>query len=385
MAHDINKALETGILRNQHHIVQFEKAIDSQIQANLLELQRELRLEIEGGDFGSRPATQQRRLKGLQSDVNKLINDTYRQNTVDLQKGLTGIARQTERLTVNAINSAFTFDITSVTLTRNELRALAQNPTVLGGKVTENWWKQKTNLQQKFVQQMRLGLAQGETNAQLVNRVLGKPTGKRRTVTASNGRRVSESIRTGGIMDASRREATALVRTSAQTVSNDTLLATYRENSDVIGAIEVLVTLDGRTTHICISLSGGIWDLNTGEPLPSSPKKIGWPGPAPYHWNCRTVVAPVTKSWDELGTGKKSQILNKASDPVGVRASMTGERETRQRQAYKGFLEDQGVAFQNKVLGKKRAEMFRAGTLKLENLTSSTLEPLSLQQLKAIQ
>jgi hypothetical protein len=380
----IDKKLQDGILRNQHQIVRFEKSIDAQIQANLLELQRELRLEIEGTDFGSRPATQQRRLTTLQKDVNSLVNDSYRQNTTDLQKGLTGIAKQAERLTVSAINSAFTFDITSVTLTPNELRALSKNPTVLGGKVTENWWKQKTNLKQNFVQQMRLGIAQGETNAQLVDRVIGKPTGTRQTITVK-GRKVSESVRTGGIMDAPRRQATALVRTSAQSVSNDTLLATYRENEDIISAVEVLVTLDGRTTFLCISLSGGIWDIQTGEPLPSSPKKIGWPGPPPYHWQCRTVVAPVTKSWDELGNTKKGKILDKASDPVGVRASMSGERVTTERQAYKGFLTDQGSAFQNQVLGPRRAEMFRAGTLKLENLTSSTLDPLTLTQLKAIQ
>lgn len=385
MPNTLTENLQTGLLRNQHHLVQFEKSIDAKIQANLLELQRELRLEIEGADFGSRTLTQQNRLQGLQRDVNGMINGTYRQNTADLHKGLTGIAEQAERLTVGAINKAFTFDVTDITLTPTELRSLARNPVVLGGKVTENWWKQKTNLKQNFVQQMRLGIAQGETNAQLVNRVIGKPTGKRQSITTSSGRRVSETVRTGGIMDASRREATALVRTSAQTVSNDTLLATYRENSDVIAAVEVLVTLDGRTTHICISLSGGIWDIQTGEPLPSSPKVIGWPGPPPYHWQCRTVVAPVTKSWDELGTGKKSQINNKAEDPVRVRASMEGPRATRERQAYKGFLEDQGAAFQNKVLGVKRAEMFRAGDLKLENLTSGALEPLTLTQLKAIQ
>lgn len=717
MPNTLTDNLQTGLLRNQHHLVQFEKSIDAKIQANLLELQRELRLEIEGTDFGSRTLTQQNRLTALQSDVNAMVNDTYRQNTVDLQKGLTSIAKQAERLTVSAINKAFTFDITGITLTPLELRSLARNPVVLGGKVTEQWWTQKTNLKRNFVQQMRLGLAQGETNAELVNRVIGKPTGKRQTITTASGKRVSESIRAGGIMDAPRREATALVRTSAQTVSNDVLLATYRENADIISAVEVLVTLDGRTTHICISLSGGIWDIQTGEPLPSSPKVIGWPGPPPYHWqsmagstpitaqfgvcrldeikpgdmvmtgkarfrpcyavhrklhkgrildigfasgakititddhplaiagrgwqpagqlkigdqcfqyqknvepgddrttpgdetdrsptllaeelipdevfclplfarglsvnlehdttgesevdnvavlaqlkqvvanaqaredakevdlagsraagqvagsfahdganrlrgrsrivlrhsfghfgesgvgvfgqavvpifgsvmdaggvrqrstgalassldpvpsavvghgpvsqtkvtfqspqglaagdvstldellqqvtivpgagfthdrcisiverawvgtvynlsvvgdetyvasavlvhNCRTVVAPVTKSWDELGTGKKSEINRKAEDPVRVRASVTGPRATRERQAYKGFLEDQGVKFQNKVLGKRRAEMFRAGDLKLENLTSGALEPLTLTQLKAIQ
>ena len=100
MPNTLTENLQTGLLRNQHHLVQFEKSIDAKIQANLLELQRELRLEIEGADFGSRTLTQQNRLQGLQRDVNGMINGTYRQNTADLHKGLTGIAEQAERLTV---------------------------------------------------------------------------------------------------------------------------------------------------------------------------------------------------------------------------------------------------------------------------------------------
>lgn len=378
---NINKEISDGILRNQHRIVQFEKTIDRKVQENLLELQRDLEIQIRDADFGARTATQQRRLKSLKRDVDATINSSYRNNARDLQAGLTPMPPIVERMTVGAINAPFTFDITVPTLTRQEMRALSRNPVVLGGTTTENWWRQREGLKQRFVQEMRLGIAQGETNQQLVNRVLGRPTGERRRIELEDGSKRSVRVRSGGIMDTSRREATALVRTSTQTVSNATLDSTYREHTDVLGAIEVLVTFDGRTTFICMSLSGGIWSIESGDPLPQSPKQVPYPGPAPYHWQCRTIVSPVTKSWEELGTRTRGKILDKATDPRTVRASMTGERSG--RDTYTNFLKSQDAAFQDSALGPRRAAMFRAGTLQLNQLTSATLVPLNLQQLQA--
>lgn len=382
MPTNVNQELQDGILRNQHQIVRFEKSIDAKIQANLLELQRDVAAQVNDVDFGQRTATQQRRILSVQSDVNQLVNDAYRQNAIDLQQGLTGMAPQVERLTVQAINNAFTFDITSPTLTPTELRVLARNPVVLGGTTTENWFAQRQGLKQRFVQELRLGISQGETNQQIVDRLIGKPTGQRTTITVADGSRKSIRLRSGGVMDVSKRQATALVRTSTQTVSNQVLHQTYLDNADIIGAIEVLVTLDGRTTLICMSLSGGIWSLTTGAPLPQSPKQIDYPGPPPYHWQCRTIESPVTKSWEELGTKKKGQILDKATDPNGVRASMTGERPGDQK--YSAFLRGQGTKFQNQVLGPTRARMFRAGELQLHQLTDSSLVPMNLKQLQAL-
>ena len=116
MAENLNTRLQNGILRNQHQIVRFEKTIDAKVQANLLELQRELELLILDADFGKRSATQQNRINQTKVQTDALVNDAYAQNVGDLQKGLTGMAPQVERLTVKAINQAFTFGITTPTL-----------------------------------------------------------------------------------------------------------------------------------------------------------------------------------------------------------------------------------------------------------------------------
>lgn len=378
----INDDLANAVLRNSHRTVQFEKTINRQIQGNLVQLERELARILTDGDLaGALTRFQERRLTRLRRDVNEAINTTYAANTKSLQLGLFPIAQQTQRLAVASFNRAIGVDIFNVTLVPAELRALASNPVVLGGKVTENWVKQNRGLTQAFTEQMRLGLAQGETNQQLVNRIIGKPTGARQTVII-DGKTKSVSLRSGGVMDVSKRQATALVRTSAQSVSNTTLQSIYEGNDDVIAAVAILVTLDGRTTLICMSLSGGVWSLKTGDPLPSSETQDPYPGPPPFHWNCRSVISPVTKSWEELGAGKKSKILDEAKSPDSVRASMNGEAPGRQQ--YSGFLRGESKKFQNSVLGKTRADLFRAGKLELNQLTDASLKVLSLEELMKV-
>ena len=210
----INDELANAVLRNTHRTVAFEKTINQQIRGNLIELERELARMLGDADLESAlPRFRDDRLTRLRKDVNEAINTTYLGNTRDLQAGLTEIAAQTQRLTVQSFNKVFTYDIFNVTLTRPELRALARNPVVLGGTTTENWFKQNRSLKQSFVEQMRLGLAQGETNQQLVNRLIGKPTGARETVIIKGSKR-SVSMRAGGLMDVPKHQATALVRTS---------------------------------------------------------------------------------------------------------------------------------------------------------------------------
>lgn len=378
----INDDLQDVILRNQHRIVQFERTINLAIQGNLAELSLELRRFIEDENLAAvRTTRQEQRLQALKKEVDRAIGTTYVENGRELQLGLNELGNQTQRLTVAGMNSVFTVNIIEPTLTTREMRVLTRDPVVLGLKTSEWWGRQAGSTRSAFTREMRLGIASGETNDQLVKRIIGSPTGaKENVIIDGKPRKVPQ--RTGGIMDLSKREATSLVRSSTQTVSNRVLQETYGGNTDVIKGVAVLVTLDGRTTTICMSLSGGVWNIITGDPTPDSPKQIPYPGPPPYHHQCRTVISPVTKSWKELGSPAKKEILDKAKRPDSVRASMDGEVPGLQQ--YTGFLRGQNVKFQNQVLGTARAKLFREGKLQLHQLTDATLTPINLDQLAKI-
>lgn len=85
---------------------------------------------------------------------------------------------------------------------------------------------------------------------------------------------------------------TAIARTEIQRVANATALAGYMRNSDVVGGVQWLATLDSRTCVVCGSLHNKTWKLSefatTGRPPPLHPR-------------CRCFLSPVVKSWRELG------------------------------------------------------------------------------------
>lgn len=375
----INDQLANLVLKQAVRVRQFSGVINLQVQGNLVELERDLARQIDDADLAAtRTSRQELRLKELRADVNKSITTTYVNNNATLNSGLMDIAVLQQTAFVVGANKIFTADIIGVTMTNQELRVLTRGPIVLGHPARAHWLKQSQNLRFKFVGEMRLGIAGGETNDQLVDRIIGTKTGQKKTVEI-NGVKKRVPVRTNGIMDVSRREATSLVRTSAQSVSNTVLGETYRGNSDVIKGIAVLVTLDGRTTKICMSLSGGVWDIQTGEPLPESAVTIDYPGEPPYHFQCRTVASPVTKSWEELGSKTKTKI---DTAPTSARASMNGEVPG--KLTYESWLTMQPKKFQVDQLGRGRWELWDKGKINLNQLTDNTLRPLTLVELKEL-
>ena len=385
----INDTLADDITTLSVRVAQFTKAESKKILGNLEELGRDLERQIRAADFESTtPARQQARLKSLSRDVNESIREAYfgdGGNSEVLQGTLSEVGPFTQQGAAKAINSAIGGPVTRLGLNPTEMRVLTQDPVVLGNTTQEHWTKQTVNLQQSFVREMRLGISQGETNDQLVNRVRGTRVKGQTEVVEIDGKRRKVPVREGGIMNVSRREAEALVRSSTQTVSNTTLEETYKANSDIISGVAVLVTLDGSTTKICISLSGGRWNLITGDPLPDSVVQEPYPGAPPYHWSCRTIIAPITRSWDELARGAKGRVTRAVTNPARTRASMDGEVPG--EMTYDGFLrrkEKVGPGFANSVLGKGRAELWRQGKIQLNQLTDENLRELSLAELRAL-
>ena len=84
-----------------------------------------------------------------------------------------------------------------------------------------------------------------------------------------------------------------------------------------------ITTLDNRTTPLCRALDGKEWSIPGYEPKGHD---IPFPGTTP-HWNCRSVVIPVTKTWEELAkeAGGDSDFAKKLDGiPDKERASMGG-------------------------------------------------------------
>ena len=223
------------------------------------------------------------------------------------------------------------------------VQTVASQP--IQGRPMEDWWSSLGDTTAKNLEQaIGTGLAQGETVDQLVARVRG---------TQARGYE-------DGILQTTRRGAEAIVRTTTNHVSTQAREQTYRENQDVIKGVQWVSTLDTRTTPICISLDGQVFDIDEG-PRP------------PAHWNCRSTTIPVTKSWRELG------IMAKDADQ-STRASMDGQ--VPDTLTANEWVDQQSTERQNQILGPGRARLWRAGRIDAGDLATASGHVATLAELE---
>lgn len=162
------------------------------------------------------------------------------------------------------------------------------------------------------------------------------------------------------IIPTQKRKAATLVRTAVNHVATHARNQTMKENDDVLLGYEWVATLDGRTSIICASRDGVIYEDYDKDPKP------------PAHFNCRSTITPVVNPKYDLG-----------ADIVGKRPAVndSGAKTVRADLTYGQWLSQQSEAFQNRVLGKTRANWFRKG-MPLDRFVDNNGNILSLGELR---
>lgn len=217
-----------------------------------------------------------RRLKKLQTEVDAVLRAGYGDINRSHQKTLTGLVSSESEYIKKAISNAAGVDLFRSLPTADEIKALLDDISIEGATVQEWWQRQALRTRETFRDQMRMGLLQNESMSDLMRRVRG----------------TRENRFTDGIAGIQKRSAERIVRTATNSASNAARENMFRRNSDVIRGVQALVTLDSRTSSICIARSGGAWNIETGRPLPESKVRSMYPGSPPWHWRC---VLPGTK------------------------------------------------------------------------------------------
>lgn len=194
----------------------------------------------------------------------------------------------------------------------------------------------------KVEQAIRQGWVEGESITEIVGRVRGTP----------------QMNFTNGVLNVSNQHAEALVRTAVNHTHAVARESLFNNNRDIIKGVQYVATLDTKTTMICANLDGKVFPVDEG-PRP------------PQHFNCRSTVVPVVKSWREMG-------IDRDEVPATTRASMDGQEPA--KTTYSSWLKRQSAGVQRDALGDRRYEMFRDGT-PIEKFVRDGRE-LTLEQLK---
>lgn len=193
---------------------------------------------------------------------------------------------------------------------------------------------------------IRIGYVEGQTTADIVRRIRGTKALQYKD----------------GILETTRREAETIVRTAIAHTANHARAEFYKANDDLVKGIKWVSTLDGRTSEICQARDGQVYPVDSG-PRP------------PAHLNCRSSTTPVLKSWRELG-------IDMDDMPPSTRASMDGQVPA--NLTYGEWLKGKDAkdpAFTDRVLGKTKAKLFRAG-MPLDRFVNRTGDVLNLDELR---
>ena len=354
-----NERILDTFTRNAIDLQRVEAGQRRRILAILRDLEGELVAQLARVDPTgvTRTAARQARLEKLQAQVKDTIRAAYRSAGSVLRGELRELADIEAQFAARAINQGVGFALASGELTRQQVSSLVDGVLVQGSPVGDWWSRQAGDTLERFTDAMRLGIAEGETNAQLIRRIRGG---------TQNGEPVQ------GFMEITRRHAESLVRSATQAAASAAKDETYRQNADIIKGVMWVSTLDGRTTLGCAARDGLLYTVGDHQPIDHD---LPWEGgPGNRHWGCRSTSAPVTKSWRELG-------LNIDDLPPGTRASMDGQVPA--DTTFDGWLSRQPKAVQDDMLGPGRADLWRENKLGMRDLLDANGRELSLAELRA--
>lgn len=204
------------------------------------------------------------------------------------------------------------------------------------GKLLEPFFRDWTRRQTtRITNAIRLASAQGQTTAQLVQTIRGTRAGRYKD----------------GLIEATRRDTMMMARTALQHVASQARETVYDQNADIIPKVEWVSVLDSRTSPMCRGLDGVQFDRKKG-PRP------------PIHVGCRSVVVPVLRGNLRLLQGGGEQFSRGEDGVKYVNADWD----------YYKWLRTQSAAFQDDILGKKRARLLRGGGLSAERFRALQLD-----------
>lgn len=288
----------------------------------------------------------QLRLERLLNEIDELLKATYTQMGLTVGERMVEFADYEAGFTKRMVEKG-TKNIEMAVPTQNQLKAaifaelMDVQPGGKGITIRQALARFNSKKRKEILNIIRQGNAQGNTVKEMtseVNRIMkGKHT----------------------------RQAEALVRTITNHVGNIAREETYRANRDVIEEEEWVSTLDGRTSHICRSLDGKRFKVGRGIHPPA-------------HFNCRSQRVPVIKEEFRILTDFPSK--RSARDPKTGKSKLVHGKTT-----YNSWLKDQPKGFQEEVLGKTRAKLFREGGLSMDKFVDHNYKEIPLNKLKRLE
>ena len=379
MATNINQALADFLLQRVHYISRFENGTIQELVSHYARAKPQIIQQIKDlEDLGTGYTLQWRlnRLNSRLNEINAVLKHADEGAIHNLTEKLTAFSRQEKIVQERLLGS--TFGQIGVNITRIPLEQIDEMLTTpLGGatyaeRMAQRYGESVFALKQELTQAM----LQGKDMARASRDLFGIGEGIGGTI----GGRIQD-------------QCDVIARTEIMRVSNGVRDAVYEGNQDILKGVQHLSTLDPRTCLACASLDGKLYEYGVNDVQPQNEP--------PIHPNCRCVLIPVTKSWEDLGaTGKLPPEYLPGERPfgytgieppkgfkgVGQYADPTkwgGQvADTMDYGTWLGKMDKADPEFVKDILGPARYKYWKAGDLELKQMVTGN-KVLPLDQLES--
>lgn len=352
-----NEKIRDSLIRRQSSVIRAGGSLGADMRALLAKTDAELKVLIaERTDpltntrrrFGK---TRTARLRAIQKAIREIQAPSYSSIRARIKKEMIEVGKLEAVFAKDAISASLPVQV-NLALPPSKVMNVIATSKPFEGKVLSKWISQlNTTDTNRMMDQIRVGLVQGETTQAITNRIFNRQSGTR-NITKNN--------------------VEAITRTAINFMANQGRSELYLANKKIIQVEVYVATLDGRTTLQCIGLDGNRYPVGDG-PIP------------PVHMNCRSLRVPAINgkligSRPAVATTKKMLEGMSRSERRRTVASLTGQVPA--TQTYSTFLRKQPVAFQNDVLGRDKATLFRKGGLTVDKFTNPAGKPFTIAQLR---
>ena len=359
MAKSVADNIQDAILYDHMNILRLSVHERTKAEKMLLDLRRKIIDQLVRKDplRPERTAFQQMRLESLYKSVDDLIKANFKNFSKKFQETLRGIADYTVQSTTKIINNAVGIDLAKPNVSIAKIKGVINGATV-DGKIIGKWWdKQAKDFQKAFKETMN-----SVTEEFRVSYLKGE----------SLGSMVDSMSTRGALMGLTVAQMSSLIRTSIVQVSNEIRNEVYQSNKDILQGIRFVAVLDKKTTLLCQSLDGSMWD-NDGNPLEGTTQPMQLP---PLHWNCRSTTIPILLDYKNLKKGNPE--ISDLGDEK--RAALYGPVPA--KTTYEEWFATLDPKIQKEILGTARFKLWERGSLSAADMIRKDGTPLTIKELR---
>jgi SPP1 gp7 family putative phage head morphogenesis protein len=335
---DSDTFLIDAAARHAHWLERYKTQRSNVALRMMAQIKKEIIAEIANGTVSTLAQS-----KDLESKIDRILSDGLEKVTAEITVELKSFGASQAGFEVMTIQGAAAGAVKVTKPTASQVWALA-NTRPFNNKLLKETYAEFTDESRKVIRNtVRRAFFEGFAMTDLIKELKGS----------------KEMGFNDGTFSGIDRKLKMLVSGSVSHMANAARSKVYEDNSDLVTHVRWLSTLDSRTSGVCRGLDGQLFEVGKAPNIP-------------LHPNCRSTTTAVIDPQYSKRNRSLSVRPTKGADGAG---KFKGAGN------YSDWLRSQPKSFQEDILGKKKAALFRDGGLEMKNFIHDEKE-LSMADLE---